>query len=234
MYKNKTILAVIPARGGSKGFPRKNVLPLAGKPLIAWTIEAAKTSGVFDRLAVVTDDEEIAAVAKKYGAEVPFVEPAELASDTVKGMEVILYAMDWFAAHNNKYDLLMCLQPTSPLRTTEDILGTLAFMEEKQAQSIVSVCKVEHSPLWANTLPPDLSLRGFIREDVNMTRQSLDQFFRLNGAIYLAEWEYLLKNKTWYKENSYAYMMPAERSVDIDSELDLYVAVALLKRALRS
>ncbi|MBI2552439.1 acylneuraminate cytidylyltransferase family protein [Candidatus Uhrbacteria bacterium] len=232
MYKDKTILAVIPARGGSKGLPRKNLRSLLGKPLIAWTIEAALQSGVFDRVAVVTDDQEIAAVAKKYGAEVPFMEPDELAADAVKGINVILYAMDWFAKHDKKYDLLMCLQPTTPLRTAADIQGALALMEEKHAQAVVSVCKAEHSPLWANILPPDLSLQGFIREDVNIVRQSLEQFYRLNGAIYLAQWEYLLKNKTWYRENSYAYIMPAERSVDIDSELDLYVAEALLKRRL--
>ncbi|OGL65173.1 CMP-N-acetlyneuraminic acid synthetase [Candidatus Uhrbacteria bacterium RIFCSPLOWO2_01_FULL_47_24] len=230
MYNQHSILGVIPARGGSKGVPRKNVRMLAGKPLIGWTIEAALRSGVFDCVAVVTDNQEIAEVAKKYGAEVPFMEPAELASDMVKGMEVILYTMDWFAAHDKQYDLLMCLQPTSPLRTAEDIRGALAFMEDKQAQSVVSVCKVEHSPLWANTLPPDLSLQGFIKENVNMPRQALEQFFRLNGAIYLAEWEYLLKHKTLYAENSYGYIMPTERSIDIDSELDLYITEALLKR----
>lgn len=233
MYKGQSILALIPARGGSKGVPRKNIRSLAGKPLIAWTIDAAQQSRCIDRMIVSTDDEEIAAVAKKYGAEVPFMRPPHLASDDAKGMDVLFHAMEWFSAQGATFDILTYLQPTSPLRTADDIRGALALMEEKNAQSVVSVCKVEHSPLLMNTLLPDLSLQGFIREEANTNRQALDQFYRLNGAIYLAQWEYLLKHKTWYKENSYGYVMPTERSVDIDSELDLYIAEALLKSAQR-
>lgn len=210
--------------------PRKNLRPLAGKPLLAWTIEAAKASEYLDRIIVVTDDDEIAEVAKRYGAEVPFREPAEFAGDNVKGMDMLLYVLEEMERRGDRHDVVVYLQPTSPLRTADDIRGALHYREEKKAHSVVSVCKAEHSPLWANVLPPDLSLTGFINEDVNINRQALGQFYRLNGAIYLAQWDYLIKQRTWYKENSYAYCMPSERSIDIDSELDIAIAEMLLQR----
>src|SRR5690554_6446866 len=156
MEKNRRILALIPARGGSKGLPRKNLRLLGGKPLIAWTIEEAVKSGCFAEVAVSTDDNEIAAAAKDYGARVPFLRPAELARDDTKGIEVVLHAMDWYETNEWAFDLLMLLQPTSPLRTAEDIRAALGVFSEKQAAAVVSVCPCEYPPVWANTIGPDL------------------------------------------------------------------------------
>ena len=230
MYKGKKILALIPARGGSKGLPGKNIKPLLGKPLIAWTIEQAKASKYIDRIIVSTDDKEIAAVAKKYGAEVPFMRPKELATDKAKGIDVVFHAMSWFRKNekNRQYDLIMLLQPTSPLRTAEDIDKAIELLFFKKAKAIVSVCEVDHHPLWVNTLPKNGCMKNFIRKEVlNKNRQDLPTFYRLNGAIYLAYCDYLKKQKSFFGEETFAYIMPRERSIDIDSELDLKLAEIL-------
>lgn len=229
MRNQRSILALIPARGGSKGLPRKNIRLLAGKPLIAWTIEAALKSECFDSVIVNTDDPEIASIASQYGAEVPFLRPPELATDEAKSIEMILHTMNWFESRGRCFDLLALLQPTSPLRSSSDIQAALDLLAEKRAGSVVSVCKCEHSPLWMNTLGDDLSMKDFLsRQAVNVNRQELKPFYRLNGAIYIAEWEYLKENNGFFGERTYAYIMPQERSVDIDSELDLRFAGLLL------
>ena len=232
MYKGKNILGLIPARGGSKGLPRKNIKPLLGKPLIAWTIEQALASKYLDRVVVSTDDKEIAEISKKYGAEVPFMRPKELAKDNAKGIDVVLHAIDWLKENDNRkqYDLIILLQPTSPLRTTEDIDKAIELLFLKEAKAIVSVCEVDHHPLWANTLPEDGSMKDFIRREVmNKNRQELPIFYRLNGAIYLAYCDYIKKQKSFFGEKTFAYIMPRERSVDIDDEIDLKLAEILIK-----
>ena len=231
MHNQKSILALIPARGGSKGLPRKNIRPLAGKPLIAWTIDAALQSDCFERIMVNTDDPEIASIASQFGAEIPFLRPPELATDESKGIDMIYHTMYWFEARGKQFDLLVLLQPTSPLRSGSDIRAALNLLGEKDAGSIVSVCKCEHSPLWMNTLGDDLSMKNFLpREAVNVNRQELRQFYRLNGAIYIAEWQYLKENNGFFGAQTYAYIMPQERSVDIDSQLDLDFVELLLNR----
>ncbi len=231
MYKGKTILAVIPARGGSKGLPRKNILPLAGKPLIAWTIEAALQSGVIDKLLVSTDDAEIAGIAKSLGVDIPFIRPEELASDKAKGIDVIIHASDWLAERGDHYDLVLALQPTSPLRSSEDIIKSVELFIQKQAGAIVSVCEAEHSPLWTGTIGADLCMKEFMLPVVkNQNRQSLERYYRLNGAIYLIDALYLREIYGFIGERTYAYVMPRERSVDIDTELDFKFAEFLLNR----
>lgn len=231
LFKDKSVLGVIPARGGSKGLPGKNIMLIMGKPLIAWTIEQALLSKCIDRVIVSTDNTEIADISRRFQAEVPFIRPPELANDTAKGIDVLLHAMDWVEKNEKSYDLVMYLQPTSPLRTSEDIINTLQLMEEKKAQAIVSVCKAEHPPEWSNTLTDNLSLNSFVRaNNVNKNRQDIQPYYRLNGAIYLACWDYIKKNKSWFKEDSYAYIMPTERSVDIDTEIDLLFAEFILMK----
>ena len=129
MYKGKNILGLIPARGGSKGLPRKNIIPLLGKPLIAWTIEQALASKYLDRVVVSTDDNEIAEISKKYGAEVPFIRPKELAEDNAKGIDVVLHAIDWLKENDKQkqYDLIMLIQPVSPLSAKEGINKAMEF-----------------------------------------------------------------------------------------------------------
>lgn len=228
MFKNKKILTLIPARGGSKGLPGKNIKEIAGKPLIVWTIQTALQSNWLDKIIVSTDNETIASVARQAGAEVPFIRPKHLASDNAKGIDVVLHAIHWFEEKGEYFDLLLLLQPTSPLRTVRDIENAIRLLFEKQAKAIISVCENEHPPYWSNTLPADHSMKNFINFDAIKNRQKLPTFYRLNGAIYLSEIEYLKQNKGFWGAQTYAYIMPNERSVDIDSLLDFKLAELLL------
>ncbi len=233
MYKGKTILGLIPARGGSKGLPRKNIKPLLGKPLIAWTIEQALASKYLDRIIVSTDDKEIAEVSKKHGAEVPFIRPKELASDKARGIEVVLNAIGWLKKNDKRkqYDLMMLLQPTSPLRKSEDIDKAIELLFLKEAKAIVSVCEVDHHPFWSNTLPEDGSMKDFIKQNIrNKNRQELPVFYRLNGAIHLAYCNYIKQSKSFIGKETFAYIMPKERSIDIDSETDSKLAEAIMEK----
>ena len=231
MYKNKTIIAIIPARGGSKGLPKKNIKKLNGKPLIAHTIEVAKQSRIFDRIIVSTDDKEIAEVAKKYGAEVPFIRPAELATDSADAMDVVIHALKWFKNKGEDFDYVMKLQPTSPLRTEQDIIKSIDLIIQKDGDSISSVSECEHHPLWSNVLGPDLKMNNFIDEDTKgKNRQELPKYYRLNGLIFLSKVDTLLNTKDWYGEKSYAYIMDSKRAIDIDSEVDFYLAELLKKK----
>jgi CMP-N,N'-diacetyllegionaminic acid synthase len=231
VYSNKTILGLIPARGGSKGLPKKNVLPLSGKPLIAWTIEQAKSSKYIDKIVVSTDDNEIAEIARKYGAHIPFLRPAAIATDSAKTMDAILHAIDWLGNMKESYDLLIVLQPTSPLRNSGDIDNAVELLFSKKAKTIVSVCEVEHHPYLSNVLPGDNCLKDFLRpEAINRNRQELPPYYRLNGAIYLSYCEHLLKEKNFFGVESYAYVMPKERSIDINDKIDFRLSELLLSK----
>ena len=228
MFKGKTFLAVIPARGGSKRLPRKNVLDLAGKPLIAWTIEAAKHSKYIDHFVVSTDDQEISDVSKKYGAEV-LTRPAELATDTASSVDVVLHAI---AAQSQSYDYVILLQPTSPLRTAQHIDKAIELLFDKNANAVISVCETDHSPLWANTLPEDGNMDNFIREEVKGKRsQDLPTYYRLNGAVYIVNLYELIKEKSFFnKSYSVAYIMDIYSSLDIDRKYEFELAKVLVKR----
>jgi N-acylneuraminate cytidylyltransferase/CMP-N,N'-diacetyllegionaminic acid synthase len=233
MFKGKSVLGVIPARGGSKGIPNKNIKQLAGEPLIAHTIGAANQSGIFDSIIVSTDSEEIADIARASGARTPFMRPPELATDTARGIDVLRHALAWHESNDQAYDWTMLLQPTSPLRSADDIIGSGNLMSERKALAVVSVCLVEYQPLWSNVLPDDLSMADFIRPEVlNINRQDLPLYYRLNGAIYLAEWNYICNHDSWYGPATYAYIMPGERSLDIDEPIDFLFAETLLKNPL--
>lgn len=228
MYKDKKILALIPARGGSKGLPRKNIKVLLGKPLIAWTIEEAKKSRYIDRIILSTEDKKIAAIAKRFGAEVPFMRPKKLAEDRAKGIDVVFHAMGFMKRQGEAYDMLILLQPTSPLRIAEDIDNAIRLLFKKNAGAIVSVCEMEHHPHKANTLPRNRCMKDFMKNIyLNKNRQELDKFYRKNGAIYLVRWDYIQKQKSFFGKKTFAYIMPQERSVDIDTEIDFKVAEIL-------
>ncbi|MFA5536727.1 MAG: acylneuraminate cytidylyltransferase family protein [Bacillota bacterium] len=231
MYNGLTVLGIIPARGGSKGIPGKNIKPLLGKPLISHTIEVALDSNIFDRLIVSTDDKAIAQVSKEAGADVPFIRPAELATDEAKGRDVYLHAMNWIGLHDRRYDLMMLLQPTSPLRRAEDIIKALELLVRKQGEAVVSVCETEHHPWWSNILPSDLSMVNFLGEgSKNLNRQQLPHYYRLNGAIYCGYWDFVLNNENWYGSKTYALIMPQEHSIDIDTSIDWKLASIMLKK----
>lgn len=229
VMNNLRILAVILARGGSKGLPRKNIKLLAGKPLIAWTIEAALQSHMLSRVVVSTDDPEIAHVAREFGAEVPFMRPPELAQDTTPGMDSILHAMNWLRDHDNySADLLMSLQPTSPLRTVDDINSAIQVVLANDGEAIVSVTDVTHHPYWMKRIDKNGCLHEFIPGMTAARRQELPPVYALNGAIYLARGELLLTRRTWYGDQTYAYVMPPERSIDVDTPWDFHVADLIL------
>jgi len=229
MYKGKKILALIPARGGSKGVLRKNVRLLAGKPLIAWTIEQVKQSTVVDRIITSTDDDEIASVARKYGSEAPFKRPLELAHDTAKSIDVIQHTLKWLQDNGGLFDILVLLQPTSPLREVADIDLAVELLFKKNAAAIVSVCKAEHCSCLTNRLSEQGSMKDFIGSEYEGNQQ-LSDLYRLNGAIYVVYVDFMRQHRTFFGDKTFAYIMPPERSVDIDTETDFEFAEFLLKK----
>lgn len=221
-------MAFIPARGGSKRLPRKNVLPLAGQPLINWSIEAGIKSQYIDRVFVSTDDKEIADVACQLDVELPELRPAELASDTAKTEDVLLYSLEKFAPD---IDIVVLLQPTSPLRTAEHIDEALEQFIQQKAFSVVSVTPCEHPPLWSNTLPKNNSMGDFIRHEALSRSQDISQYYRLNGAIYIFDVKKLREYKEIrYTSETYAYKMSNEVSFDIDNKLDFDLAEFFMSR----
>jgi len=225
MYKNKTFLAIIPARGGSKRLPRKNVLDLAGKPLIAWSIEAGLKSKYIDKVVVTSDDDEILNIAIKLDVDT-IKRPAELASDTSTTFDTIKHTID-----NIKiYDYIILLQPTSPLRTEKHINEAIELLESKNAAAIISVCEAEHSPLWSNTLLENNDMSNFLREEIkNKRSQDLPTYYRINGAIYICKTSRLLKEKTFFiKDKIYSYLMKREVSIDIDELIDFKLVEVLV------
>ncbi|MCW8896093.1 MAG: acylneuraminate cytidylyltransferase family protein [Sulfurimonas sp.] len=225
MYKDKTFLAIIPARGGSKRLPRKNILDLAGKPLIAWTIDAGLKSKFIDKVVVTSDNDEILNIATKFGAQI-IKRPYELATDKATSFDAVEHTINSF----DDYDYIVLLQPTSPLRNEVHIDEAIKLLETKKADAIVSICEMDHSPLWSNTLSEDMSMSGFLRDEVlNKRSQDLDTYYRLNGAIYICKTDKLLKEKSFYIKNDiYAYNMDRKSSIDIDEEIDFEIAKVML------
>lgn len=229
MYKNKTFLAIIPARGGSKRVPRKNVLDLNGKPLIAWSIEAGLNSKYTDKVVVSSDDDEILEISNKFGAET-IKRPDELASDTATTFDAIKHTID----NLEKYDYIVLLQPTSPLRNEKHIDEAVELLESKKADAVIGVCEMDHSPLWSNTLDESLSMSNFLKEEVlNKRSQDLDKYYRINGAIYICKTERLLDEKSFFiKDRIFAYIMDKKNSIDIDEEIDFKIAKSIIKDCL--
>ncbi len=221
-------LGIITARSGSKGIKDKNIRLLNGKPLMAYAIESALESQYIDEVMVSTDSREYANIARKYGACVPFLRSAENSGDASKSLDAILEALDGYERLGRHYDAVIVLQPTSPLRTTENIDGAFRLFYDKKADSIVSVCECGHSPLLSNVLPEDLNLFHFVHEKNLERRQELKKHYRLNGAIYISKVEALRSLQSFYGRNSYAYIMGRMESVDIDTELDFSYASFLL------
>jgi len=232
MINDQKILAIIPARGGSKRLPRKNVLDFYGKPLVAWTIDAAMGCDCIDRVVLSTDDEEIASIGRGYGADAPYMRPAHLATDEATTIDVVLDLVATLAMQGERYDIIILLQPTSPLRTQIHIEDAINQMVAHKARAIISVCQVEHHPLWCNTLPDDLSMNDFIRDEIkNRRSQDLPIYYRLNGAIYICEIALLTEqNALLPSVDSIAYIMSQEDSVDIDTVDDFERAQAAMDR----
>lgn len=227
-----SIIALITARGGSKGLPRKNILPLAGKPLIAWSIEAALASPGVERVIVSTDDEEIARVSREWGAEVPFMRPAELASDTASHVDVVEHAIRWLeASGKSELEYLLLLQPTSPLRTAADIEGIIELVTGSNPPAAISVYEVTDHPYYALRLLGNGTLSDFLPGQPGQAyprRQDLPPAYITNGALYIVRPDMFLKERTFTPPGTLAFIMPAQRSLDIDTEWDFYLANLIL------
>lgn len=227
MINGKSVLAIIPARGGSKGVPRKNIRQVAGKPLIAWTIQEARTSKYIDRLIVSTEDQEIAEVVGKLGCEVPFMRPEELSRDETPGIAPILHAIKAIPG----YDFVVLLQPTSPLRCRDDIDRCIELCLSSGADSCVSVCEPDKSPFWMFTVDDQGRMQRLLDNGQTAARrQDLPAVYALNGAVYVADTETLLKEESLVTKNTVPYLMSKTASIDIDTETDLAIAAILLER----
>jgi len=226
LNQNKSFLAIIPARGGSKRLPKKNILPLCGKPLISWTIDASVNSKYIDRTVVSTDCNKISNISKQSYAEV-IMRPDTLATDTASSFDAIMHVIDHI---NTKFDYIVLLQPTSPLRMSEHIDEAIETLIEKDADAVISVSPVEHSPLWSNTLPKDGNMQNFIRNEIkNKRSQDLPKYYRLNGAIYICDLKRLREEKSFFIEKKiYSYIMDSVSSVDIDNKIDFELAEILM------
>ncbi len=231
---HKNILALIPARGGSKGVPRKNIRPLLGKPLLAWTIEEAKKSRRISRIVVSTEDREIADVAVKFGAEVPFLRPEELARDESPAMDCVIHALQWLK-NNQTYnpDLLLLLEATAPLSTVDDIDNAIEILLSKgnEIDAVVGIREVSEHPFWMSTIDEKGFIRDFVKTDREYTRrQDLPPVYMVNGAIYLCKTELLLKERTFTPQRTFGFIMPLERSIDINNEIEFRLAELYLKK----
>jgi CMP-N-acetylneuraminic acid synthetase len=230
MINGGKLLGLVPARGGSKRLKRKNILSFAGQPLISWTIKAGLASKFVDRLIVTTEDREIAAVSEIWGADVPFMRPAELARDTTGTIDVIFDALKQLESMADRYEYLILLQPTSPLRTTQHIDESIELFLEKKANSVIGVTKLDHPIEWSASIPDDLSMSNFFPTRPSPGRsQNYPTRYRINGAIYLARISRIMSEASLFlKQRSFAYKMNRSHSVDIDTEEDFIIAEFLL------
>jgi N-acylneuraminate cytidylyltransferase len=222
MIGQLAVLAVVPARGGSKGIPQKNIRNVAGKPLLAWTLEAAAAASYLDRTIVSSDDQAIIKVARELGADVPFVRPVELARDDTPGVAPVLHALSELSG----FDLVVLLQPTSPLRSAADIDTAIERLVESEADSCVSVTEASNHPYWTYRVNDAKRLVPFIELPPGSAtrRQELPRAFSLNGAVYVARVPWLLEHRTFLSAATVACEMPGERSLDIDALPDLAAA----------
>jgi CMP-N,N'-diacetyllegionaminic acid synthase len=226
-------LGLVTARGGSKGLPGKNVRVVGGKPLIAWTLEAAQNAAMLNRVVVSTDDREIAETARRCGAEVPFMRPAELAGDASPHVDVVLHALAWLDEREDyRPDYVVLLQPTSPLRTAEDIDAAVRLAWEKNSDAVVSVCATHDHPYLVRRLTGDGRLEEFVSCPLAYARrQDLPPAYALNGALYVSRPEAIRTAQTMCPAGALAYVMPPERSLQIDSAWELRMADHLLGAA---
>lgn len=223
-------LAIIPARSGSKGLKDKNIKKMFGIPLMGYAIKAALDSKLFDIVMVSTDSEKYAEIARSFGAQVPFLRSDYTSSDTSSSWDAVNEVLQNYAKLGYEFETVTLLQPTSPLRTAEDIVQAHKVYSDKNANSVISVCETEHPPLWSNVIESDLSMKKFAQINYPAAyRQGLSVYYRLNGAIYIVNNEALKNIDNIYAKECYAYIMKQSHSIDIDSELDFIIAEAIIK-----
>lgn len=229
MINNLKVLALIPARGGSKGIKDKNIVDVCGKPLIAYSIIAAQNSKYVDDVVITTDSEKIKEVAKKYGADVPFLRPAELASDNSKTIDAVVHATNTLKELGRDYDILLLLQPTCPLRTTEDINNSLELFVSKGCVALVSVNKVKEHPILMRKINEDGMMDNLLNLPSTIRRQDMPPIYKVNGSIYINLVEEL-NNSTSLNDNPLAYITDDEHSVDIDDLDDIERVKNILRK----
>lgn len=232
------MIAIIPARGGSKGLPGKNIKLLLGKPLISYTINAAKEVKKIDKIIVSTDDKEIAKVSDLFGAECPFLRPAHLAADDSLAIDNYIYTLNRIKSEYKYYsDEFIVLQPTSPLRTSKDIVNSIDLFQKKQADSLVSFTELEHPPSWAMSITNEGKPEFYFNNSINTeqkNRQEYPKAYVPNGAVFIFRLSLLEKYHNYFLKNTYAYIMPRERSIDIDTQLDFDFAEFILRKQIES
>ncbi len=226
MINGKTVLCLITARGGSKGLPGKSVRELQGKPLIAWTVEAAKNSRFVDRVILTTDSDEIADAGARFGADVPFMRPAEFATDLAKQEDAVLHAMNWCEKNDRAYDYLLLLTPTNPLRGVEDIdKGIESVANHPEAKAAITVYPCDHPPMQSNVIPDDLCLKDFMPDELKLkNRQEFPVHYQLSGAVCIIEWDYFKKEGTLLTPLTYALKTDSRVGLDIDTLKDFLLA----------
>ena len=232
MLKKMEIVAIIPARGGSKGVLRKNIKLLNGNPLITYSIKAAQNSQYINKVVVSTDDKEIMETALQYNASVPYLRPFELSTDDASTVDVIIHMVKYLINVENYIPDYVCvLQCTSPLRTSADIDNSISLLLSRNVDGLVSVCESEINPYWTNIFDGE-RLKYFIEKGKTITkRQDLPKIYRNNGAIYLVKTEVLLSEKSLEPKNITGYIMPIDRSIDIDTELDFKIAELIMEES---
>jgi N-acylneuraminate cytidylyltransferase/CMP-N,N'-diacetyllegionaminic acid synthase len=225
------MLAIIPARGGSKGIPKKNIVNLCGKPLIYYTIEEAIKSKHISEIVLSTDSEEIASIAKQYDeVKIPFMRPSHLAGDNSLAIDNYIFTLNELSKINSKnYTELVVLQPTSPLRKYEDIDNCINLFFEKEADSVISVNKAEHPPIWSLKVDNLGRASHYFGFSTNKNRQEIETAYMPNGAIFVLK-KQLIESGSYYSDKTFVHIMPTERSVDIDDMIDLEFAEFLMKR----
>lgn len=233
MIQNKSILAIIPARGGSKGLPQKNILPLAGKPLIAWSIEAAKKSKYIDECIISTDSKDIQNIAKKHGGYAPFLRPAKFSLDESPTIEALIHALDFYKKKLKVFDYLVLLEPTSPLRDKDDIDLAIETLNSKRdiAESIVGVTKVEAAhPAFDIKINDKGLIEPYETKSFKiLRRQEITDLFYFEGSLYISSIESLLREKSFYHNKTLPFIMPRWKSLEIDEMLDFIAAEAFIK-----
>ena len=229
MYKNKRFLAIIPARGGSKGIPNKNIMDICGKPLIAYSIEAGKKSKYIDEIIVSTDSEEIKVIAAKYGAVVPFLRPKQLSNDSAKSIDLVLHAIEFYKNINIGFDYIVLLQPTSPLRNFAHVDEAIEKLMESNGTSLVSVRETDENPVLMRTIENEKLKEVISFEGPNLRRQDLPRFYIFNGALYINSNDMLITKKRFIDEDTVPYVMNKESSVDIDTMLDAKLVELIIK-----
>ena len=235
MIGGKRVLALIPARGGSKGLPRKNVRLLAGRPLVSWPIAAAAGASVVDRVIVSTDDAEIAAAARDAGADVPFPRPDELASDTASSMAVVRHALGMLAAAGDRYEYIILLEPTSPLTESADIDASLTTLHgaRDRADAIVGIARVEAThPEYDVRVGPDGLIMPYAAASFNILkrRQDIEELYFLEGSLYASAVDAFLEKGTFYHERTLGFVVPRWKAFEVDHLVDMICIEALLLR----